>query len=141
MPSVTVEVLTTGRALGEVILVEPLSFWGGFDSSTGTVNEPSHPQYGMVLSDKIVVMTCGRGSSSSSSVLAEAVRAGTAPAAFVFQEVDAILAVGALVAEELYARACPMVVLPRDHWPILRNGLWVEVIAHEGNASLVISSA
>ena len=53
---------------------------------------------------RILVMRAGRGSSSGSSVLAEAIRAGTAPAAIVLAERDAILAVGAMVAAELYGR-------------------------------------
>ena len=53
-------------------------------------------------------MPSGRGSSSSSSVLAEAIRAGTAPAAIVLGEADPILALGAIVARELSA--------PRSRW-------------------------
>ena len=56
-------------------------------------------------------MPCGRGSSSSSTVLAEAIRLGTAPAAIVLSEPDPILVIGALVAQRLYARTCPIVVV------------------------------
>ena len=55
-------------------------------------------------------MPSGRGSSSSSSVLAEAIRAGTAPAAIVLGEADPILALGAIVARELYGTTIPVVV-------------------------------
>jgi predicted aconitase with swiveling domain len=56
-------------------------------------------------------MRSGRGSSSSSTVLAEAIRLGTGPAAIVLAEPDPILAVGAMVAETLYGRRCAIVVL------------------------------
>jgi predicted aconitase with swiveling domain len=62
------------------------------------------------------VMPSGRGSSSSSSVLAEAVRAGTGPAGIVLREADGIVALGALVAAELYGSEVPVVVLdPADY--------------------------
>ena len=115
--------LVAGIAQGVAQKLEPLSFWGGFDSRTGCVTEPTHPQYGMCLSQKIVVMESGRGSSSSSSVLAEAIRFGTAPAAFLLLEVDTILATGALVAAELYQLDCPIMVLAAQEWAKLESGM------------------
>ena len=58
-------------------------------------------------------MPAGRGSSSSSYVLAESVRSGTAPVAIVLGEPDAIIALGALAATELYGTNLPVVVAPR----------------------------
>ena len=103
--------LVAGTASGEVIVLdEPLSLWGGFDPETGTVVDVSHPQHGASLRGRIVVMPHGRGSSSSSSVLAESIRLGTAPAAFVLDEPDQIIVIGALVAELLYDVVCPVFV-------------------------------
>ncbi len=99
----------TGRAL---VLDEPLSFWGGVDPATGEVIDVRHPQYGANVTGRILVMPSGRGSSSSSSVLAEAIRAGTAPAAIVLREADPILPLGAIVARELYGASVPIVVVP-----------------------------
>ena len=96
-----------------LVLDEPLSLWGGLDPATGQVSEPRHPQHGAVLTGRIVVMPAARGSSSSASVLAEAVRAGTAPAGIVLGEPDLILAIGAAVAEELYGIQVPIVVARR----------------------------
>ena len=106
-----------GRAL---VLEEGLSLWGGMDPATGELIDPHHPQCGVALSGRVVVMPSGRGSSSSASVLAEAVRAGTAPAAFVLEEPDLILAIGSAVAEELYGVRVPVVVLrPAAREPIV----------------------
>ena len=103
--------LVPGPATGEVLVLdEPLSFWGGVDPATGEVIDVRHPQRGANVAGRVLVMASGRGSSSSSSVLAEAVRAGTAPAAVVLAEPDPILALGAIVARELYGRAVPIVV-------------------------------
>jgi uncharacterized protein len=96
-----------GRA---IVLTEALSLWGGMDPATGELIDAHHPQRGANLAGRIVVMPGGRGSSSSASVLAEAVRAGTAPMAFVIGEPDLILSIGSAVAEELYGVRVPVVV-------------------------------
>jgi predicted aconitase with swiveling domain len=100
-----------GRAEGEVlVLAEPLSLWGGVEVSTGRIVEASHPQCGEHLGGKIVVMPHGRGSSSSSSVLAELLRSGTGPVGIVLEQPDAIMVVGSLVARSLYGIICPLLV-------------------------------
>ena len=104
--------LVPGGASGPVAAIAPLSFWGGYDPISGLIIDRSHPAFGQSLRGTILVMSAGRGSSSSSSVLAEAIRLGTAPAAIVLSEPDAILATGAMVAEILYGRSCPVIVVP-----------------------------
>ncbi|HYI67273.1 MAG TPA: DUF126 domain-containing protein [Candidatus Limnocylindrales bacterium] len=101
----------SGRAL---VLDEGLSLWGGMDPATGELIDVRHPQRGASLTGRIVVMPSGRGSSSSASVLAEAVRAKTAPAAILLAEPDLILSIGSVVAEELYGVVVPVVVLSAD---------------------------
>ena len=84
--------LVAGTAEGPaLVLHEPLSLWGGLDPGTGEIVEVRHPQRGANVAGRVLVMPSGRGSSSSSSVLAEAIRAGTAPAAIVLGEADPIL--------------------------------------------------
>jgi predicted aconitase with swiveling domain len=107
--------LVHGCAQGPVLMLgDPLSFWGGFDSANGLVIDRFHPQHGACLSGRIVFMRRGRGSSSGASVLAEAIRLGTAPAALVLLEADAIIATGALVAQMLYQTDCPVVALANE---------------------------
>jgi hypothetical protein len=103
---------------GEVVEIAPLSFWGGVDPATGKIIDRHHPQVGLLLRGKIVVMSRTRGSSSSSSVLAECIRLGTAPAAIILDEPDPIIVVGAMVAAELYGKQMP-VLLKRvpGQWP------------------------
>ena len=89
--------LVPGEAHGPaLVLTEALSFWGGLDPATGKIVDVHHPQHGVVVTGSVLVMPGGRGSSSSSSVLAEAIRAGTAPAAIVLAEADPIIALGAM---------------------------------------------
>ena len=105
-------VLVSGSARGPaLVLDEPLSFWGGLDPETGTVTDERHPQQGLVVAGTILVMQAGRGSSSSSSVLTEALRQGNGPLAIVMLEPDEIVALGAIVAEELYGTTIPVLVV------------------------------
>ena len=113
-----------GRTL---VLDEGLSLWGGVDPGTGELIDPHHPQRGANVAGRVLVMPSGRGSSSSASVLAEAARAGTAPAAIVLGEPDLILAVGAAVAEELYGVRIPVVVKPGARLARIRDGVEVRI--------------
>lgn len=110
-----------------LVLAEPLSLWGGLDPATGRVIELRHPQHGATVSGRVLVLPAARGSSSSASVLAEAVRAGTAPAAIVLGEPDLILALGAAVAEELYGIQIPILVLPAEDLAAIRDGATVDI--------------
>ncbi len=120
-----------GRAL---VLTEPLSLWGGVDPATGVVIDARHPQRGASTAGRVLVMRAVRGSSSSSSILAETVRAGCAPAAILLGEADLILAVGAAVAEELYGRRVPVVQLAPGDLSAIADGALVSVA--DGEVSL-----
>jgi len=120
--------LAPGVAEGTaLVLREPLSLWGGLDPASGVVIDARHPQRGESVTARVLVMPAARGSSSSSSVLAEAVRAGTAPAAILLGEPDLILAVGAAVADELYGRQVPVVLLTREELGGIADGARVRV--------------
>ena len=123
-------VMVPGEAVGEVLrLDEPLSFWGGMDPSTGRVIDRRHPQVGESITGRVLAMPFGRGSSSGSSALCEAVRAGTGPAAILMGEPDEIVALGAIVADEVYGTSFPVVVLPAEGFVGLVTGQRVEVAA------------
>ena len=128
--------IVAGEARGPVVaLDEPLSFWGGFDSETGELIDQHHPQVGAELSGAVVVMTAGRGSSSSSSVIAEALRRGTAPAALIMREPDEILTAGALVAEELYGATMPIVLVDAATYAVVAAADELE-LAPDGTLTL-----
>ena len=126
-----------GEAMGEaLVLDEPLSFWGGLDPATGELIDTHHPRRGAVVTGRILVMPSGRGSSSSSYVLAEAIRAGTAPAAILLREPDGIIALGALVARELYGIATPVVSLDDAAYGRIVDGETLTVVAGDDGASI-----
>ena len=121
-----------GRVMSEVagralVLDEGLSLWGGMDPVTGELIDSRHPQRGALLTGRVLVMPSGRGSSSSASVLAEAVRAGTAPAAIVLGEPDLILSIGSAVAEELYGIVVPVVVVSAEELAGIPDGVDVRI--------------
>jgi len=100
----------SGEASGPaLVLPSPLSFWGGVDPQTGAIIDQTQPACGTKLAGKILVMPSGRGSSSSSSVVAEVIRNGLGPVAIVMQRPDPIITAGAIVARSLYGIICPVV--------------------------------
>jgi predicted aconitase with swiveling domain len=135
---VPVLVLVPGCAAGKVTAIgEPISFWGGFDAVTGRIIDRLHPDHGACLTGRVLVMRSARGSSSSSSVLAEAIRLGTAPAAIVLRSGDAILTIGALVAAALYNRLCPIVVAESDRdFALIAAAGGAEIEAEKGTGRL-----
>ncbi|MCS5686907.1 MAG: DUF126 domain-containing protein, partial [Acidimicrobiales bacterium] len=62
-----------------------------------------------------------------SSVIAEGIRAGTAPSAILLLEPDEIVTLGAIVADELYGESIPVVVLAEDQHSSLRTDQQVTV--------------
>lgn len=109
--SVTVLALVDGEASGPVLaLREPISFWGGVEVESGKIVEQGHPEAGEMVGGTMLMMPHGRGSSSASSVLAEMIRLGTAPAALILGSADPIIVLGSVVAEEIYGRTTPVVV-------------------------------
>jgi predicted aconitase with swiveling domain len=110
-------VLVAGSAEGELlVLEEPVSFWGGVDPTTGRIVDPRHPQVDLLLGGRIMAIPHARGSSGTSSALAELLRTGLGPAGIVLGAMDSMFTVGSLVAARLYGVACPIVLaaLP-DH--------------------------
>ncbi len=125
-----------GEAEGTaLVLQEPLSLWGGIDIATGTIIDGSHPDRGASIARRILVMPSGRGSSSSASTLAEAIRRGTAPLGIVLGQADGILTVGSLVAQALYGLHCPIVVCAID---AIATGDHLQITAEAGGHAQVI---
>lgn len=114
--------LVAGAAEGAVLYSsEPLSFWGGYDAETGEIIDRRHPLAGRTGTDRILAIPATRGSSTTTAVLLEAIRRGTAPAAFLTRGPDTFLALAAIVAAQLYDRAPPVIALSREEFDALRR--------------------
>lgn len=123
--------LIEGLASGALLkLTEPLSLWGGVDLQTGRIVDAQHPQRGAIIANRLLAMPGSRGSSSSSSALAELARMGRAPAGVITTQSDPILTIGALVADYLYGAAIPILIVSDEAFGKLRCGatghLWCE---------------
>jgi uncharacterized protein len=84
-----------------LVLTAPISFWGGVDPKTSIVADVRHPQHGMKIKGRVLLVPGMIGSSSASAILLELVHRGIAPAALVLHEPDAILLLGIIVAREM----------------------------------------
>ncbi|GJM41136.1 MAG: hypothetical protein DHS20C20_14180 [Ardenticatenaceae bacterium] len=122
------KILVDGNAVATaLVLDEPLSLWGGLNPENGEIIDKRHPQVGEIVTNRVLVMPSGRGSSSASSILLEAVKQGTAPAAIITSETDGILALGAAVAREMYDQSPSVLVLADKDYAQIRTGQKVEV--------------
>ena len=130
--------LVAGEAQGELLVsTEPLSFWGGFDSGTGEIIDRRHPLSGKNAAGRGLAIPGTRGSSTTTAVLLEAIRRGTAPAALVTSRVDSFLTLTAIVAEEMYGKTLPVVDVGPEGFRKLMDGAHARV---ERDGTVVLSA-
>ena len=124
MADVTLQgkVIIQGEARGRALVSsEPLSFWGGYDWKTGEIIDRRHMLSGLIAKDKVLAVPFTRGSSTTTAVLLEAIRAGTAPAAIITTNTDFFFALASVVADELYASPLPLIALAEKDFAQLRT--------------------
>jgi len=115
--------LIPGTADGDILLsAEPISLWGGLDPATGRIIDWRHDRHGESVAGRIFAFPSEKGSSTGSAVLLELIRSGHAPAAIVTRHAAPIVALGAIVAAELYERTVPVLVLEPADFAGLRDG-------------------
>ncbi len=121
-------VLIGGEASGTALVSsEPLSFWGGYDWKTGEIIDRHHALSGAIAKGRILAIPFSRGSSTTTAVLLEAIRVGTAPAAILTTDRDFFFALASVVAEELYALPLPLVALNPADFSRLKTGDAIEI--------------
>jgi len=112
-----------GEAEGEALVThDALSFWGGYDFRTGEIIDRHHPLAGVRAAGRILAVPFSKGSSTTTAVLLEAVRAGTAPAAILTTGADSFFALASIVAGVMYGKSFPVVALEVDDFARLRSG-------------------
>ncbi len=115
--------VVAGEAAGEALVSsEPLSFWGGYDYRTGEIIDRRHPLSGQCSAGRVLVLPSTCGSSTTTAVLLEAVKARTAPAAILTTASDSFLALASIVADEMYGQPIPIVTLSEPDFTTLRSG-------------------
>ena len=115
--------IVAGTAEGEALVThEPLSFWGGYDFKTGTIIDTHHPLAGVRAAGRVLVVPFSKGSSTTTAVLLEAVRAGTAPAALLTTGADSFFALASIVAGVMYDKSFPVIALDAADFNVLVSG-------------------
>ncbi len=120
---ITGRAVVAGTAAGAALVTtEPLSFWGGYDFATGTIIDTHHPLAGVSAAGRVLAVPFTKGSSTTTAVLLEAVRAGTAPAAILTTGVDSFFALASIAADVMYGKPFPVVSLSEADFATLRTG-------------------
>ena len=121
-------VVIAGEGAGELLAAgQPLSFWGGYDQRTGEIIDRRHPLSGRIAAGCVLALPNTVGSSTTTAVLLEAIRAGMAPAAILTTGTDNFLALAAIVAHEMYGRTIPIVALDEAQFGKLHTGSKAQV--------------
>ena len=116
-------VLIAGEAEATaLVLDDTLSFWGGFDPVAGEIVDVHHPQAGLRVGGTILCIPQSKGSAGTPGGIAETLRRGSGPCAFILGERDVNIGVGTLVANQLYGLSVPVVQLPHERLAELLSG-------------------
>lgn len=100
MTDIKCRMISKGREEGEcVVTSESISFLGGVDPKTGTVIDKKHELYGQCITDKILVIPSGKGSTVGSYVIYQMAKNDTAPKAIICQKAEPIIAIGAIISK------------------------------------------
>ena len=116
-------VLIAGSADGlALVLDDTLSFWGGFNPASGEIIDVHHPQYRQLVGGKILCIPQSKGSAGTPGGIAETLRNGSGPLAFVLGERDVNISVGTLVANRLYDMNIPVLEISREQMKQIKTG-------------------
>jgi predicted aconitase with swiveling domain len=124
-PAINIEarVLIPGRAMGPaMVLDDTLSFWGGFNPLNGEIIDVHHPQFQQLVGGSILFIPRSRGSAGTPGGIAETLRNGSGPLAFVLGEPDVNVSVGTLVANRLYDLEIPVLEISLAAMAQIRSG-------------------
>ena len=126
--NIEARVLIPGCAIGPaMVLDETLSFWGGFNPLNGEIIDVHHPQFQQLVGGSILFIPQSRGSAGTPGGIAETLRNGSGPLAFVLGEADVNISVGTLVANRLYDLAIPVLEISLAAMEQISSGDYVTI--------------
>jgi len=137
--SVNIEarVLIAGSAGGSaLVLDDTLSFWGGFNPVNGEIIDVHHPQYRQLVGAKILCIPQSKGSAGTPGGIAETLRNGSGPLAFVLGEPDVNISIGTLVANRLYDLNIPVLEISLEQMGQIKTG---EAISIDQNGTISVN--
>jgi len=121
-------VLVAGSASGPALLLDdPLSFWGGFNPLNGEIIDVHHPQYGRHTAGSVLFIPESRGSAGTPGAIAEALRNGNGPVAFLLGKPDVNISVGVMVANRLYHLDVPVIEISQSLIRLVSNGDEIQI--------------
>ena len=121
-------VLVDGSASGAALVLDDLlSFWGGFDPAEGRIIDVHHPQFGQQMAGRVLFIPASRGSAGTPGGIAETLRNGSGPVAFVLAQRDVNISVGVLVANRLYDLEIPVLYIPLSRLEGITSDVPVEI--------------
>ncbi|WP_300670718.1 DUF126 domain-containing protein [Desulfoluna sp.] len=122
--NITGHTIKEGCVEGEaLVLTMPFSFLGDFDLTTGRVND-LHDQAGAIISDKILVFSSGRGSTTGALIGFYACLFQTGPKGMICQEAEPVIAINAVMND-----IPTMDRLEIDPMEIIETGDWIRLDA------------
>ena len=131
-------VLVSGLASGAAMkLDEALSFWGGFNPVNGEIIDVHHPQYKQRVGQSILCISQSRGSAGTPAAIAETLRNGSGPAAFLLARADINIAVGVMVANRLYDLNVPVIELSLSQMAQIDNRSNIRV-GEDGSVTMTL---
>jgi predicted aconitase with swiveling domain len=105
-----------------MVLDEALSFWGGFNPLNGEIIDTHHPQYRAHVGQSVLFISQSRGSAGTPAAIAETLRNGSGPAAFVLANADLNISIGVMVANRLYQLNVPVIEISATQMAQISNG-------------------
>jgi predicted aconitase with swiveling domain len=122
-----------GTAYGEALVSEdPVSFYGGIDPLTGKVIEKGHKLEGKKITGKVFVFPTGKGSTVGSYVIYRMKKNGTAPAAIINLQTEAILATGCVISD------IPLIdKIDQQSFMNLKTGVMIRVDGDRGQIEII----
>lgn len=116
-------VIRAGRAEGRALISPaPIGFLGGVDPDSGVVVEPNHPLHGQSVAGRVLVFPTGKGSTVGSYTILRLARNGVAPVAMINAESEAIVAVGAIIADIPMVDQVAIGLISDGDWVVVDDG-------------------
>lgn len=123
IPPIEASVLIAGSANGPaLVLDDTLSFWGGFNPHNGEIIDVHHPQYRQLVGGSILCIPRSKGSAGTPGGIAETLRNGSGPLAFVIGDRDVNISIGTMVANRLYDLEIPVLEVSLSDMTRIRSG-------------------
>lgn len=122
--------IVAGTVSAPVLALDaPISFWGGIDNLTGRIIDRNHPQAGEETTGCCLVVPAMRGSGGTPGSLAMLIKLSKSPAGIVIGYPDINVITGAMVAEKLYGKVCPIFLSTKSQMSFLARFANVEIDA------------